>query len=81
MARNMSKQEGHKETDERAVGTGFRQRQNDEALERRGHVEEESPRLLGEYSRRAVDAADEGTTGDDVTDGGDDARRSGGGGA
>lgn len=67
MARNMSKQEGHKETDEREVGTAFRQRQNDEALKREGHVEDEKPRLLGDYARRGVEAVDEDTTGGSAT--------------
>lgn len=54
-----ARREGRKEDDDRAVGTASRHIQNDEAERRTGHVDEDKPRLLGEYSRRAVDAADE----------------------
>lgn len=54
-------QEGHKEDDERAVGTAARHRENAEALRRTGHVDDERPILRGEYSQQpAVDGAGEG---------------------
>ena len=50
--------EGRKETDERAVGTAFRQRDNPEAVNRTEHVDTEKPNLLGEHSSQPVEQVD-----------------------
>lgn len=53
--------EGHKETDEREVGTKFRQREPQVDLPEEGtHVVEEQPRLRGHFVEKPVD--DEGGT-------------------
>jgi hypothetical protein len=50
--------EGRKETDERAVGTAFRQLDGSEAVGRTEHVDNEVPRLLGETGAEPIAQVD-----------------------
>lgn len=66
MPRPVKSGEGHKETDEREVGTAFRQREAGDLPREGTHVQEESPRLRGHYFERSVEDASTSSDDDDT---------------